>query len=144
MRILLVNPYCLEKRLQEDDISVVPIGLYYVGAVLKEHGFDVEILNWYNVNESPGIIEKTFSEKKPDIVGFSVLHANRWGAIEIAQIAKKINPETKVVFGGIGATFLWEHFLKNFPVVDYVVLGEGEYPFLELVEKKSVSFAFAS
>ncbi|RLB07825.1 MAG: B12-binding domain-containing radical SAM protein [Deltaproteobacteria bacterium] len=137
MRILLVNPYCLEKRLQEDDISVVPIGLYYVGAVLKEHGFDVEILNWYNVNESPGIIEKTFSEKKPDIVGFSVLHANRWGAIEIAQIAKKINPETKVVFGGIGATFLWEHFLKNFPVVDYVVLGEGEYPFLELVEKLS-------
>jgi radical SAM superfamily enzyme YgiQ (UPF0313 family) len=36
------------------------------------------------------------------------------------------------VFGGIGATFLWEHFLVHFPEIDYVVTGEGEYTFLRL------------
>ena len=133
MKVLLVNPYCLEKRLDEDDISVVPIGLYYVGAVLKESGHDARIVNWYNVKESPGEVEKTLSTWKPDVIGFSVLHANRWGAIEIARIAKKINPAVNVVFGGIGATFLWDHFLEHFPVVDYTVHGEGEYSFLELV-----------
>ena len=72
------------------------------------------------------------SEKKPDVIGFSVLHGNRWGAIEIARTAKQLNPKTKVVFGGIGATFLWEHLLTHFPEVDVVVLGEGEWTFLKL------------
>ncbi len=134
MKVLLINPYCLEKRLQEDDISVVPIGLYYIGALLKENSYDVEILNWYDAKDNPEEVKDTLAEKKPDVIGFSVLHANRWGAIEIARLAKKINPDTKVVFGGIGTTFLWNHFLKHFPFVDYAVLGEGEYSFLELLQ----------
>ncbi|NTV59043.1 MAG: radical SAM protein, partial [Deltaproteobacteria bacterium] len=75
----------------------------------------------------------------PDVIGFSVLHGNRWGAIDIARTAKQFNPKTQVVFGGIGATFLWEHLLTHFPEVDVVVLGEGEWTFLNLVrhfEKK--------
>jgi radical SAM superfamily enzyme YgiQ (UPF0313 family) len=38
-----------------------------------------------------------------------------------------------IVFGGVGATFLWEHFLTHFSEVDYVVIGEGEHTFLNLV-----------
>ncbi|MGD9061669.1 MAG: radical SAM protein, partial [Desulfobacterales bacterium] len=72
-------------------------------------------------------------KKKPDVIGFSILHANRWGAIDIARIAKQVNPKVKIVFGGIGATFLWEHFLTHFQEVDYVIIGEGEYPFLNLI-----------
>ncbi|MBW1744681.1 MAG: radical SAM protein, partial [Deltaproteobacteria bacterium] len=60
-------------------------------------------------------------------------NANRRGGIEIAEIAKQINPDVKIVFGGVAATFLWKHFLKHFPQIDYVVIGEGEYTFLKLV-----------
>ena len=56
-----------------------------------------------------------------------------WENIEIAGIAKQIDPGVTVVFGGIGATFLWNHFLTHFREVDYVVIGEGEYTFLELI-----------
>jgi len=38
-----------------------------------------------------------------------------------------------VVFGGVGATFLWELLLHHFPEIDYVVAGEGEHAFAELV-----------
>ena len=134
MKILLVYPYCLEDRLHIEDIRIVPQGVYYVAAVLKANGYDVEILNWYNIHESPGKITEALSRKKPDIIGFSILHANRWGGIEIARIAKKINPGVQIVFGGIGATLLWQHFLTHFPEIDYVVLGEGEYSFLSLVQ----------
>jgi hypothetical protein len=65
--------------------------------------------------------------KNPDLIGFSILHANRWSGIEIARIAKKINSKVKTVFGGIGATFLWEHFLTHFKEIDFAVIGEGEY-----------------
>ncbi|MDY6836700.1 MAG: radical SAM protein [Thermodesulfobacteriota bacterium] len=136
MRILLIYPYPLYDRSQahEEDISVVPIGLYYIGAVLREEGYDVEILNWYRIHKTPQRIVDTLVEKKPDIIGFSILNANRWGGIEIAQIAKELNPKVKIVFGGVAATFLWKHFLTHFPQVDFVVIGEGEYPFLHLVK----------
>jgi radical SAM superfamily enzyme YgiQ (UPF0313 family) len=133
MKILLIYPYFLENRIHEDDIAVVPQGLFYVGAVLKENDYDVEILNWHNINKTPDKISDILSEKKPDIIGFSILHANRWGGIEIARIARQVDPNVKIVFGGIGATFLWRHFLTHFQEIDYVVIGEGEYSFLKLV-----------
>lgn len=133
MNILLIYPYFLENRIHEDDIAVVPQGLFYIGAVLKENDYDVEILNWHNINKTPDKISDILSEKKPDIIGFSILHANRWGGIEIARIARQVDPNVKIVFGGIGATFLWRHFLTHFQEIDYVVIGEGEYSFLKLV-----------
>ena len=80
------------------------------------------------------IISDTINKERPDIIGFSILHANRWGGIDIAKIAKNLNPDIKIVFGGIGATFLWDHLLTHFHDIDYIVLGEGEIPFLQLVK----------
>ena len=133
MKILLIYPYCLEDRLQAEDVRVVPIGLYYVGALLKQNDYDVEIFNWHNINETPHRINEILLQKKPDVIGFSILHANRWGGIEIARIAKDMDEKVKIVFGGIGATFLWEHFLTHFEEIDFAVVGEGEFSFLNLV-----------
>lgn len=133
MRVLLVYPYCLEDRTQDDDVRAMPIGVYYLAALLIEQGYDVEILNWYRMRNCEASIREILAEKKPDILGLSILHANRWGGIDIARIAKKLNPRVTVVFGGVGATHLWKHLLFHFPVIDYLVHGEGEYPFLELV-----------
>lgn len=133
MKILLIYPYPLYDRHQEEDIKPVPIGLYYVGAVLKENNYDVEIFNWYNIHKTPQKITEVLLEKKPDIIGFSILNANRWGGIEIAQIAKQLNPDVKIIFGGVAPTFLWKHFLKHFSQIDFVVIGEGEHAFLNLV-----------
>ena len=136
MKILLVYPYPLfdRSKAHEEDISTVPIGLYYVAAVLKKRGYDVDVLNWFNIHRTPEKIPLTIQERQPDIIGFSILNANRWGGIEIARIAKQINPKIKIVFGRVSATFLWEHLLCHFPEVDFVVLGEGEYSFLQLVQ----------
>ena len=132
MKVLLIYPYCLDDRINPDDVSVVPLGVYYVGALLKENFYDVEILNWYDINRTPQKIQEVLTQKRPDIIGISILHANRWGGIEIARIAKQLDPKVKIVFGGIGATFLWEHLLKYFNEIDFVVLGEGERTFLKL------------
>jgi len=133
LKILLIYPYFVEERIRGEDIRPVPMGLYSVGAVLKDAGYDVEILNWHDINKRPEKIRETFAGSKPDVIGLSILHGNRWGGIEIARIAKDVDPDVTVVFGGVGATFLWKHFLKHFPEVDFVVTGEGEYSFLNLV-----------
>jgi len=133
MNILLVYPYFIDNRINQEDISAIPMGVYYVGAMLRANGYAVEILNAHNLNNAPHRIYRILEEKRPDVIGFSILHANRWGGIDIARMAKKVNPDATVVFGGVGATFLWEHLLTHFGEIDYVVRGEGENSFLELV-----------
>jgi len=134
MKILLIYPYCLENRLKTEDAGIIPIGMYYIGALLKENNYDVEIFNFHNLKNTPQRIKETLAEKKPDIIGFSILNANRWGGIQIAQIAKQLDPNVKIVFGGVTPTFLWKHFLTHFKVIDFIVTGEGEYPFLNLIQ----------
>jgi anaerobic magnesium-protoporphyrin IX monomethyl ester cyclase len=133
VKIVLIYPYFLEDRLHAEDVRVVPIGLYYIGALLKENNYDVEILNWHDINKTPLKIKETLKERKPDVIGFSIVHANRWGGIDISKIAKQILPGVKIVFGGIGTTFLCEHLLTHFKEIDFAVLGEGEYSFLNLI-----------
>ncbi len=133
MKILLIYPHCLENRIHTDDVSAPPLGLFYIGALLKEEGFDAEVLNLQWMGGDMDRIGTVLREKRPDVIGFSVLNANRWGAVDTARIAKGIDPGVTVVFGGVSATYLWHHFLTHFPEVDYVVMGEGEGTFLELV-----------
>jgi radical SAM superfamily enzyme YgiQ (UPF0313 family) len=134
MKILLIYPYFLNTRVYTaEDVRAVPLGVYYVAAVLKKNGYKVEILNWHDIDAAPHKIGQALENKQPDIIGFSILNANRWGGIEIARIARQVNPRVKIVFGGIGATFLWEHLLTHFQEIDFVVIGEGEYTFLNLI-----------
>jgi radical SAM superfamily enzyme YgiQ (UPF0313 family) len=120
MKILLIYPHFLEDRIHDEEISVPPQGIFYVAAVLKDSGYDVEVLNWHNIHRTPEKIKAVLQAKNPAIIGFSILHANRWGAIEIARITRELNPDVKIVFGGIGATYLWEHLLTHFAQIDYV------------------------
>jgi anaerobic magnesium-protoporphyrin IX monomethyl ester cyclase len=115
MKILLVYPYFLDNRINEEDVSAIPMGLHYVGAMLRANGYAVDILNGHNLGRAPHRIYQVLGDKRPDVVGFSILHANRWGGIDIARMVKKVNPGATVVFGGVGATFLWEHLLTHFP-----------------------------
>ncbi len=133
MKILLIYPPFLEQRLNTEDVGAVPMGLYYVAAMVRAHGYPVEVLNWHDVHGRPDEIRKVLEDRRPDVIGFSVLHANRWGALDIADTARRLLPGVRIVFGGIGATFLWRHLLTHFPQVDVVVRGEGERTFLRLV-----------
>jgi anaerobic magnesium-protoporphyrin IX monomethyl ester cyclase len=149
-KILLVNPACLDKRAFGEDAYVVPIGLYYIGALLKDNGFNTDIINLAagpsgmnsSLNSGPvgapdndpaNVFTEIISNLKPDIVGFSVTNPNRFNAMECAKIAKKINPDITIVFGGPAPTFLFEHLINECPQIDFIVKGEGEITFLELI-----------
>ncbi|MCK7513239.1 MAG: cobalamin-dependent protein [Desulfobacterales bacterium] len=114
------------------------MGLYHVAAVLKEHGCEVEVLNWHDIAAIPRSSSKRrcCGRSGRRSIGFSILHANRWGGIEIARIAKRLDPETTVVFGGVGATHLWEHLAaaRSRRSITSCV-GEGEHAFLSLVRR---------
>jgi hypothetical protein len=54
MKNLLIYPYFLENRVHNaEDAHDVPLGVYYIAVVLKENHYDTEVLNCYNINETP-------------------------------------------------------------------------------------------
>lgn len=135
MNIVLIYPFFSIERVHIENIEAPPIGLHYLGAILKDQGHDVELFNWHDAKDKPYIIEEALSAVKPDLIGFSIFHANRWGGIQLAKIFKEHFPGMPVVFGGIGATFLDDHLLHHFPWIDIIVRGEGETTFPALIRR---------
>lgn len=134
MRIVLVYPYFIDPRIDPTDIASVPMGVYSIAAVLRENGYSVDILNCSKQNLNLKSFEEVVQQVRPNVVGFSILNSNRWGAIDIARLVKSVDTEIRTVFGGVGASFLWHHLLSHFKDIDYVVIGEGEYSFLQLIQ----------
>ena len=137
VKILLLNPpmnygaYNEAGRLYLDK-SYPPLGLGYIAAVMEKEGYDVEAFDLIDTSFEDA--EKILKKANPQIVGISCnLTDYRWGSFRIAQIAKRVNPNTIVVMGGSHATHLYQQILVNFPV-DFIVRFEGELTFLELVK----------
>ncbi len=57
--------------------------------------------------------------------------------LEISKFVKKVNAQIPVVWGGVHPTLLPEQTIQN-PFIDYVITGEGEYSFRELVRRLSL------
>lgn len=108
--------------------SADPLGIEYVGAVAKKHGYDVSILQ-QRKESNKEFLEKIIATE-PDVVGFSTMTYNFNYSKEIATALKsKINPI--IIFGGYHITALPEE-IENSPI-DFAVIGEGEYAFLDLL-----------
>lgn len=78
-------------------------------------------------------IGEAIAEEGPDVIGISSsFAAYSREAAQIAAIAKRVGPRIITVMGGTHPTIFPGHVLDDVNV-DYVVRGEGETPFLELV-----------
>ncbi|HHW56391.1 MAG TPA: B12-binding domain-containing radical SAM protein [Clostridia bacterium] len=94
--------------------------------------YDIEIFDT-TINDSTDFMLETVSEEKPDIVGISCYIWNIEIALNLAENIKKILPEVILVLGGPEVSYDVENLLpKGF--IDYIVLGEGEIAFKELLE----------
>ena len=71
-------------------------------------------------------------EFQPDLVGLTCLTFNYYDTLRTATIVKEVCPTTKVCIGGWHVSLYPKETLAQ-EAVDYVVFGEGERTFLELV-----------
>jgi anaerobic magnesium-protoporphyrin IX monomethyl ester cyclase len=89
--------------------------------------------SYYRFGSTKEEIQDTIREVKPDVVGISSLFTTyACEALEVARCVKRVDPEIMVVMGGLHPTAFPDHIL-NEPCVDYVVRGEGETPFFQLI-----------
>jgi len=107
-----------------------PLGLMYVAAVLEEAGYEVSMLDAVALNLMASEVREIISKEKPDVVGITAMIADVRGALEAAKIAKQCNAIT--VMGGPLLSVYPKQTL-SYDFIDYGIVGEGEYPMLELV-----------
>ena len=72
--------------------------------------------------------------KNADIVGFSLYSWNEQLSLAIAKELKNQNKKIKIIFGGPQVPDNSKEFLESHKFIDFVVNGEGEKAFLNLVE----------
>jgi tRNA A37 methylthiotransferase MiaB len=73
--------------------------------------------------------------QRPDMLALSVFVWNERTQFKLAEEYKRYNPESVIVMGGPQLTAHKDNdFFKRFPYVDYVVFGDGEKPFQQLID----------
>jgi anaerobic magnesium-protoporphyrin IX monomethyl ester cyclase len=112
-----------------------PLGLLYIAALVRQHGYDVSVVDAYAENLDAEGIKRRILDVRPDVVGFSVLTCNGAMAYDLGKWTKDVLPGALVVFGNVHASVYAKPYLEN-GCCDVVVHGEGEYPFLKILEAR--------
>lgn len=149
MKILLIFP---PSTIYGKDPSipavVLPLGLAYIAAYLEQNHYQVSILDARSLSRDRVMlscgkalygltdeeVRMEIERQAPDIIGVSCMYTAYSGdAHRVAKIAKGINRNVMVIFGGAYASTFPNLVLKD-GNVDALVHGEGEETFLDLVK----------
>lgn len=153
-KITLVRPPSLQLGMSLSvNGSILPIGLAYVAAVLRDAGHELavidapgEALDRFIEVESPigkllanGLTADEIIDRldiQTEILAITHMFLHEWPTIrEIAEKAKAKVPGLVVILGGENSTAFWKTILEETDVIDYCVLGEGEATIVELVAR---------
>lgn len=139
MDILLVNPPSAFGAYESTKVAVFRqvfplLSFMSLGAIAKQNGFTVAILD-LGIEARPfEILEKTLKELKPRFVGMTATTPLFFEAVEISKISRKIlGQEVVNICGGPHPTALPEESLIG-SEIDIAIVGEGEQTLLELLQ----------
>jgi radical SAM superfamily enzyme YgiQ (UPF0313 family) len=109
-----------------------PLGILYLASYLRKYNYNVVIRD-LNREEMDDSILDDLKSGKISIVGISMLSYARKSPYQIIDMVHDINPDVKIVVGGIHASSIPLLLVNNFPI-DAAVIGEGEVTMKELAD----------
>tara|TARA_B110000483_G_scaffold208625_1_gene254330 strand:+ start:1283 stop:2902 length:1620 start_codon:yes stop_codon:yes gene_type:complete len=150
-QVILINPPQVFTKNQVASGITPPLGIAYIAAILEQNAISVDIID--AVGLSPGTINSFYKETfvrglgfedivallddEVKIVGISNLFSFAYPVVqELSRQIRSFNSDIKIVLGGPHPSALYAEILhEDREFVDFVVLGEGENPFLHLCQK---------
>lgn len=116
--------------------SFPPLGLLYIGTLLKKKMPDVKIkiLDCPSTKIVYAKLQNMLKSFKPDVVGIYVTTDCLVDVLRVARLVKSININIHICAGG-PHLFVYPYQTLKYPEIDSIVIGEGEYVFLELIKQ---------
>lgn len=109
------------------------LGIMSIATVLELHGYSCTVIDYcYEVMDMDKLLQ-TINEKNISIVGISVYTINVDDALQYAKFLKKSLEHINIILGGPHASLDVKYCLGS-RYIDYIIRGEGEFAFLELIE----------
>lgn len=136
IKILLINPpYTNFEGMKESGGHSMPLNLGYLASYLRDKmDCEIKICDAEVMGMDYKQIREIIKNFYPDILGITCPTPTMRHVFRIAEITKKeINPKCVVVVGGIHPTVMPRETIKD-PNIDFVVIGEGEITFHELIK----------
>lgn len=93
---------------------------------------DISLME-FTINQNIDYIAGEIYKKKPDIIGFSTYIWNLEQTLRVCEILKLISPNIKIILGGPEVSFDSEDIMKENWFIDFIISGEGEIPFRQLL-----------
>lgn len=111
-----------------------PLGLLYLAGYMQKFSPEIElkVIDCLAEEIDYEEIEKRIKDFAPDVIGVSVMTFTLLDSLKLAETAKNVNKNIKVVFGGPHVNIYSKETLA-LGNVDFIVLGEGEKIFNDLV-----------
>lgn len=110
------------------------LGFIYIAGSLREAGHEVVIYDAMSKDHGYEDIEARIALERPDVVASTAYTATLPTAVEVLRLAKRLDPKITTIIGGIHPTFMYREMLDDpDSPVDFVVRGEGEETFPELL-----------
>lgn len=136
MKILLLNPvFTRYGGLKGHGGQAPPLGLGYIASYLREKKpyCKISILDAEAQSLSYEEIVREVKKSCPDIIGITVNTPVFYNVQRITELIKEVLPKVKIVAGGPHPSAMPEETLGG-GFIDFVVVGEGEVTFFELVD----------
>ncbi|MFJ7829859.1 B12-binding domain-containing radical SAM protein [Peribacillus sp. NPDC097284] len=96
--------------------------------------YDAQLAEYTIKDPIMNIVGDLYS-KKPDVIGFSCYIWNIEETMKVVAMLKKINPELVIILGGPEVTYDVHDWLDQIPGADFIVIGEGEVTFKDLLSE---------
>ena len=114
-----------------------PYGIIQLAAYLEREvkGVQLEVLDCNAEKVDWKNMEKRIASSNPDIVvASSLATCNTYAVVRTLETAKRFAPNALTVTGGQHFTATAQESLAAYPEIDFIVRGEGERTFAELVK----------
>lgn len=87
----------------------------------------------FNINQNLSLILAELVDLEPDVIGFSCYIWNIGETLELIKNLKKVRPDLLIVLGGPEVSYDYHQLMETYREIDYIIAGEGEKPFLQLL-----------
>lgn len=133
LHVLLVGPY--DPACRDDTFQAPPLGVWRLAGVLGAAGAHVEVFDPNCSDEAAAHgLAKVLASRSWRLIGFSTTGPTLRFDLGLAHLARRLCADALIVAGGMEAALNAETLFRVGPF-DLIVLGQGERPLLEIVER---------